>query len=147
MKKTLAQIGVTAALMGGSAFVASSPADSNFVDYKFWYITKCDDVHICEVAVRFYEGGFEVKQEMDRDTGESKDVVQYVRTEKLKKKDLEVDSKRATKVDQMGHEAIIYTDKDFGVATNTEQIREFLDKELVKNKDRAPFLQAIKNND
>ena len=138
--KTLAQIATTIALMGGSAFVASQPAGSHFIDYKFWYVTKCDNIHICEVAVRYYEGDFVLKKQRDND-GALKDVVVYDRSRKLGKKDVEVDKKRETKTDVSGHETIIYTDKDFGIATNTDQIREFLDKELIKNKDRAPLLQ------
>lgn len=96
-------------------------------DYKFWYIKREDDVHISEVAVRFYEG----------------EVIngKYVRSKRLSKKDVTHFKGKEIKKERNSNEAIIFTTDDFGVISTDEELRKFLNKELAKDKSREPIDQ------
>jgi len=117
-------------------------------DYKFWYITRDDDGYITECAVRFYEGEFKtVKQkdisDFDEKTGEFKeiDVLQYIRSKKLTKTDLPHITKGKTKNDNSGEEVIVFTSDDFGVISTDDELRKFLNREIVEDKVRQPLYE------
>jgi len=106
-----------------------------FTDYKFWFIKRDNNGFITECAVRFYEGDYQVVD------GEEK----YIRTKRLqtyedlkhlKSKDAEVI--KGLKEDN-GNIAIYYTLEDFGQIKTDEELCDFLNKELKKDKGRKPI--------
>ena len=111
--------------------------------YNFWYVIKEDDVHISEVAIRFYEGDISTKNEKKHDPDPRLDsiapVTRYRRTKRLQVEDLPHESNRRTKKENDGNDCFIYTNKDFGVTSDLDDIRVFLNKVLNKDKDRTPI--------
>lgn len=102
--------------------------------YKFWYITRQDDVHISECAVRFYEG--EISTDNELHLGEIKSVTRYRPTKRLEAKDLEHLKSKQIKKELSGQDTVVYTDKDFGIITTDAELRVFIDEELKKDKKR-----------
>lgn len=101
------------------------------ISYKFNHITKADDIHISEVGVRFYEGDTVLVQSL---SGE--EVPQYKLMRRLGVEDIE--SEREVRFDIYNQPYFIYTDKDFGVTTDVDDIRIFLNKVIAKDKNRTP---------
>jgi hypothetical protein len=94
--------------------------------YKFTYIKREDDVHISEALVRFYEGDFRLVDKFDSFATKVDSVSQYVPTKKLEEK--------------------IYTDKDFGIISDTDELRVFLNDILSKDKTRTPIAEQFATN-
>lgn len=109
-------------------------------DYKIWYVRRDDDVHIDEVAVKFYEG--EITTEVGYDENyQLVNKTQYRRTGKLKKKDLAHFQGKQTKFDAKGGETILFTKDDFGIISTDDEIKVFLNNELVKDTSREAVLK------
>lgn len=110
--------------------------------YKFWYITREDDVHISEVAVRFYEGDvFRVNLvKVDPETQEKiiEPADKYLRTKRLSAKDLPHQKGRKVVTESNGNECFVYTSDDFGVTSDVDDVIVFLNGVLAKDKKRAP---------
>ena len=102
------------------------------VDYKFWYVTKADDVHISECAVKFREGAI---QEVALEEGGTEE--RYVKSKTLTEKDL-AHLGKGFKKNLSGENCKVYTAKDFGVITELDELRVFLNGELKKDKERTP---------
>ncbi len=133
-------------LIGGTALAAGTsliPSAQLNTDYKFWYIKRCDNVHICEAAIRFYEGSVTTKQEVvDR---VPIPVKKYRRSKRLSKTELNYLSTINFKKESSGKDVAIYTTKDFGLISTDDELREFLNKELNKDKSRSSINeQALK---
>jgi hypothetical protein len=112
------------------------------ISYKFWYVTREDDIHISEVAVRFYEGDITTKDELIKDEIIREDIIvpvtRYRRFKQLKKFEIKHEKDREHKTDLKGNECLVYTDKDFGVTDDLDDVRLFLNGVLNKDKDRQP---------
>ena len=113
-------------------------------DYKFWYIRRDDSGFIIEVAVRFYEGDITTESEKvffnpATGTDEFGDVTRYRRFKRLKKPDLNYLKKLSSefKKEYNDNDAVIYTQKDFGIISEDDDLRDFLNKELKKDKSRV----------
>jgi len=110
--------------------------------YKFWYIKKDDDVHISEVAVRFYEGdNFDVNViKVDPDTQERRTEIvnRYMRTKRLSSTDIAHEKGRKIVTESNGNECFIYTPDDFGVTSDIDDVILFLNGVLKKDKKRVP---------
>ena len=110
--------------------------------YKFWYIKKEDDVHISEVAVRFYEGeNFDVNVvKVDPETQQrtTELVNKYMRTKRLSAKEVAHEEGRKTVTESNGNECFVYTPDDFGVTSDIDDVVAFLNGVLKKDKKRAP---------
>jgi len=109
--------------------------------YKFWYVHKSDDIHISEVAVRFYEGEMLAVQQEYLDVISNKitpiETVKYVRTKRLQKADLpHINTKFVQEEDS--NDCAVYTSQDFGVTSNLDDVIIFLNKELAKDEIREP---------
>lgn len=102
-------------------------------DYKFWFIRRDDNGFITEVAIRFYEGEYEIKS--------GKQV--YIRTKRLETlSDLPHLVKRGVlKVinEITGEKAIYYNQEDFGQIKTDNELRNFLNQEISKDKGREPI--------
>ncbi len=110
--------------------------------YKFWYIKKEDDVHISEVAVRFYEGdNFDVNVvRVDPETLERRTELEnrYIRTKRLSLKDVPHEKERKVVTESNGNECFVYTPDDFGVTSDIDDVVVFLNGVLKKDKKRVP---------
>ena len=116
------------------------------ISYKFWYITRGDDVHISEAAVRFYEGDDMDVKVKNLDTGKDKMEKQYVRTKRLGPNDIpELDG--AFRQESDGSYCRVYTSKDFGTITSDDELRLFLNKEMAKHKGRTPQKDQAETTD
>lgn len=106
------------------------------ISYKFWYITREDDVHISEAAIRFYEGEDKDVTFKDFFSGKEKTEKRYVRTKRLKPKDIpELDGTFRQESD--GSYCRVYTSADFGTLTSDDELRLFVNKEMAKHKGRT----------
>lgn len=112
-------------------------------DYKFWYISRNDNIHISECAVRFYEGEVTTLPEMGVDG--TKMVTRYRRSKKLSKSDMPHNKDRAVKLESAGSETLIYTTEDFGVISTDDELRLFLNGELAKDTKRSPIEEQTGN--
>lgn len=114
-------------------------------DYKIWYIKRDDDIHISEVAVRFYEG--EISTLPENVGGEVQDVTRYRRTKRLQTFDdlqylaKDVGGQMVLKglKEENGNTAVVYLPEDFGVIKTDDELRLFLNKELAKDPSREPI--------
>lgn len=113
-----------------------------FTDYKFWYIKRNDEGFIKEVAVRFYEGEYQNKMI----EGEEKEI--YVRTKKLSVQERDLDHLADSKgnigyTDDLhvaqGKDAVVYLPKHFGKIKTDEELKNFVNKEIAKDKGREPI--------
>jgi hypothetical protein len=102
-------------------------------DYKFWFIRRDDDGFITEAAIRFYEG----------ETIKSGKENVYIRNKRLEAKDLKHLSSLTYKKEIGGKDTVIYTPYNFGKIKTDNKLREFLNKELAKDKGRQPIKQQI----
>ena len=116
------------------------------IDYKFWYIRRDDDVHISECAVRFFEGDMFNIDVTDPLTGDSTQELKYKRTKRLKKTDLPFLSDKKTKKDVNGRDTVIYTNEDFGVITDDDELRAFLNGEMKKDTTRDNIDEQVEEN-
>lgn len=109
--------------------------------YRFWYIKRDDDGVITEVAVRFYEGAVipYTRKVVNPETLEMTEetVVGYVPLKRLEKKEIK-HIKKEFKKELNGNDCAVYTQEDFGVTTDQDDIVVFLNKELKKDKNRVP---------
>jgi len=105
-------------------------------DYKFWFIRRDDAGYIEEAAVRFYEGKIQKVKQKDKKTGEEKEIDHYIRTKRLTDNDLS-HLGGGFIVDSLGNKAKRYTPADFGWIKEDEELRQFLNKELAKDKQRV----------
>lgn len=99
------------------------------VDYKFWYIKRADDVHISEVAVRFFLGSIQTIDKTDIVTGQITSKDTYVRTQRIS---VFPSLFKGFSTDSQGNPVKIYTDKDFGTISTDDELRLFMNGELVK---------------
>ena len=104
------------------------------INYKFWYITRQDDIHISECAIRFFEGDVITADETDmkNPTGAKISVTRYRMTKRLQANDL-VHLGKPIKKELSGDDCVIYTSKDFGVISDNDELRVFLNGELAKD--------------
>lgn len=103
-------------------------------DYKFWYIKRDDDIHISECAVRFSEG--EYQDIKDSETNEIKSV--YIRVKRLGKNDLQ-HLKNIKTIIKENEDVFIFTEKDFGIISADDELCNFLNEQLSKDKKRLPI--------
>ena len=110
-------------------------------DYKFRYIKRDDDGFITEAAVRFYEG--EIKAEFEYDPILRKDISikRYRRMDRLFKKDLEHLKSKDFLKEENGTDSVLYDKNDFGNIKTDEELRLFINMELVKDTKREPILE------
>ena len=101
-----------------------------YIDYKWWFVRRNDDGKITEVAVRFYEGDYQ--DILDEKTNEL--VSTYVRSKKLNVEDLPLDLKGKGSTDSASKYVRLYTTKDFGDISTDDELRDFCNLELAKNK-------------
>lgn len=87
------------------------------ISYKVAYVSRKDDIHIDSVMVIFYEGDTTTENEKDIN-GKVTPVTRYRLLNKLREK--------------------VYTDKDFGVIKEENDLFVFLNKELTKDRTRTP---------
>lgn len=103
-------------------------------DYKFWYITRDDDVFISEAGVIFREG----------ETYEVDGIEMFNVNKKLKKEDLKHIKKAKTRTMIDGTEAIVFIKEDFGEIKTDDEFRAFVNSILIKDKDREAIdVQSI----
>ena len=99
-------------------------------DYKFWYIKRDDNGFITEVAVRFYEGEYQIVD------GEKT----YVRIKRLESvlelAHLKKDGKIKGITEKTEKLCVYYDQSDFGQIKTDEEIRAFCNKEIFKDKGR-----------
>ena len=100
-------------------------------NYKFWYITKQDDVHISECGIRFFQTA--ITTENEKHLTEFKSVTRERLIKQLSEKDLKHLGKDF-KQEINGQKSVIYTSKDFGLITTNTELCQFLDGELNKFK-------------
>lgn len=142
-KKLSALIFGGVVILGGSALMMGAPA-TKYIDYKLAYVTRNDNYYITEIGVMFYEGSFETVTVPDLKTGTTtKTITQYVRSKRFDKTEIAVASAQKTRVNRANQQIIVYTDNDFGQATNTAQLQVFLDKELAKNVSKQPLTKTV----
>ena len=103
------------------------------VDYKWWFVKRDDNGKITEVAVRFYEGDYQTIAEQQV----------YVRSAKLGAGDVAVNLKGSATVDSSGSYARKYTMDDFGDISTDDELRDFCNSELVKDKTRTPIPEQL----
>jgi hypothetical protein len=112
--------------------------------YKFWYVTKADNVHISEVAVRFYEGEITTEDELVQNLITREDVIKpvtrYRRIKQLTQKEVKHEKNRRVKKDMFDNDCFIYTDKDFGVTADLKDVSNYIERVLKKDKEREPIL-------
>lgn len=102
-------------------------------DYKFWYIKRDDNVYISEAGVRFYEG------EITTENEHNIPVTRYRRSLRLQKRDLSHLGSKIYRKERNGNDAVVYTPNDFGRISTDDELRDFLSKELKKDKGREPI--------
>lgn len=107
--------------------------------YKFWYIKRDDDVHISEATIRFYEGDITTVNVMDLQTKIASPVTAYRREKRLQAADLDHLGKRKIIKELCGDDCAVYTPKDFGVISTEAELAAFVNRELKKDKKRAPI--------
>lgn len=118
--------------------------------YKFWYVTTDTDSKIIkEVAVRFYEGDMSTKDEEDVIDNKIAiiPVTKYRPIKILTKVELPHEGDRKSKKDLRGNDCFIYTDADFGVTTDLDDVRLFLNGVLGNDKDRTPNEHQAEKSD
>jgi hypothetical protein len=112
------------------------------INYKFWYVHKEDDIHINEVAVRFFQGDITTENETTSEKidgiHQAQAVTRYRMSKRLQKVDLPHEKDRKVKKESSGDDCFIYTDKDFGITSDLDDVRIFLNGVLGKDKDREP---------
>mgnify|MGYP001561892821 FL=1 len=103
-----------------------------FTDYKFWYIKRNDDGFMTEAAVRFYDGEYQII--------EGKEV--YKRIKRLSVLNGELNH-LADKDGNIGYtheanekDAVIFLPRHFGKIKTDDELRDFLNKEIAKDKGR-----------
>lgn len=113
--------------------------------YKFAFIKRQDNIHISECGVRFYEGEVTTKDEKDFLTGKLIPITRYRISGRLQKEDLTHLKSNVTIKDRdpitqelNNLDVIIYTSKDFGIISSNDELRVFLNSELMKDKNRTP---------
>ena len=104
-------------------------------DYKWWYVKRDDSGFITEVAMRFYEGDYEV-QVID----ETPTVV-YVRSSKLGAESLTHLDSGTPSTDSADSYVHIYTNSDFGSIKTDDELRAFCNVELAKDESRTPITE------
>ncbi len=106
-------------------------------NYKFWYITRQDDIHISECAIRFFEGDISTKDEINIENplGAKISVTKYRRIRRLQASDL-VHLGKPTRKELSGDDCIVYTSDDFGVIDDDDELKVFLNGELAKDPTR-----------
>jgi len=106
-------------------------------DYKFWYIKRDDDGFITQATIRFYEG--EVTTENEKGVP----VTRYRRTKRLETFDdlqhLKKDGIVKGLKEVNGKVAVFYNQENFGQIKTDDELRDFLNKELEKDKSREPI--------
>ena len=107
-------------------------------DYTFWYVLRSDDIHIDEVAVRFYEGNISSKFESDVNSVLIP-VVRYRRIRRLQLNDLSYLTSKKARKETNGNDAIIYTPEDFGFISSDDELRVFMNTELRRDPTRIPI--------
>ena len=117
------------------------------ISYKWWYISRdTDSGFITEAAVRFYEGEDKDVEETDFLTQEKKTVNRYVRTKRLSPSDIpELDGTFKQEAD--GSLARVYTPKDFGQIKSDDELRLFVNKEMMKHEARPNQKDQAEVND
>lgn len=121
--------------------VPTKPVDENvgavkkFTDYKFWYITRDDNGFIIEATIRFYEGHYEMKMVEEND-GTFVEKPVYIRDKKLDIIELGHLKNNKFRKEKNGTKTIVYTINDFGTIKTDDELRVFLDKQIVKDKGR-----------
>ena len=108
------------------------------IDYKFWYIRRDDNGFITDCAVRFYEGDITTELELNPKTNQIEPITKYRRFKKLDKIELAHLKAKFIK-DGSGKDCVFYTKEDFGNIKTDDELRVFLKKELVKDKNREPI--------
>ena len=112
--------------------------------YKFWYVHKDDDIHINEVAIRFYEGQITTEDEeifdVESNSFVKTSVTRYRRTKRLTIDELPHLNGKSIK-ESSGEDCIVYTDKDFGITSNLDDVISFLNNELGKDPSREPVIE------
>lgn len=106
------------------------------IDYKFWYITKNNGV-ITECGVRFFEGAESTELETD-ENWVKQPVTRYRRTKRLVKLDLPAQAGVQFRVENNGNESAVYTQDDFGIISDEDDLRLFMNKEIAKDTGRTP---------
>lgn len=105
-------------------------------DYKFWYIKRDDDGFITEAAVKFYEGDYVLEN--------GKQVYKRIKRlqshNELKHLAKTIKGKFVIKgvIETNGSKAVFYEPADFGQIKTDDELRNFLNKELGKDKMRTP---------
>lgn len=101
-----------------------------YTDYKFWYILRDDDGFITECTVRFYEGEYQ----------EIKGEQVYVRTKRLETLNdlsyLQTNGIVKAISETNGKKAIYYNQQDFGQIKIDDELRNFMNKQISKDKGR-----------
>ncbi len=94
-----------------------------FTDYKWWFVRRDDGGFITEAAVRFFEGGFEIVN------GKSL----YIRKRTLVSDN---ELKHLRKGVDPKNRCVYYTPDDFGQIKTDDELREFCNREISKDKSR-----------
>ena len=100
-----------------------------YIDYKWWFVRRNDAGKITEVAVRFYEGEYKTVKDKD-----GNDAQRYVRDRKLTALDMPETIKGSSVLDANSKHAQRYTITDFGDISTDDELRDFCNLELFKNK-------------
>lgn len=102
-------------------------------DYKFWYVSRADDGHITECAIRFYEG--DITTEIENGVS----ITRYRRTKRLGEDNLPHFKGRKSRKEASGTDTVIFTSKDFGNIKTDDELRLFLNSQLKKDASRTPI--------
>lgn len=112
--------------------------------YKFWYIKRDDDGFIIEATVRFYEGETLAKDELKMDINgnlATTSIIRYRRSRRLQEADLP--KTKIIKKELSGNDVVLYTPKDFGQIKTDNELRNFLNSELMKDNLRTPIPEQV----
>ena len=94
-----------------------------FTDYKWWFVRRNDDGFITEAAVRFYEGEVVIKN--------GKETYRRVRTLSNPS-----DLKHLGRCGDSERGCVYYYSSDFGQIKTDDELREFCNREISKDKSR-----------
>ena len=107
--------------------------------YKFWYIKRDDSGFITEAAIRFYEGDITTLSESVGVSLIATPVTRYRRVRKLQEDDLRHLKSKKIKKDSNNQDSIVYNPEDFGQIKTDDELKVFLNSEIIKDPMRIPI--------
>jgi hypothetical protein len=126
-------------------FIKPANAAGGGITYKFYRIWRDDNGLITKAEVIFYDCGIATKNEFNPATGAFEDITKMRLGAAKTKEELTFVSDKFSKAFNL--DSHIYDSNDFGTIKTDEELREFLDGELKKDKNSTPLLLAVTNKE